>query len=47
LKGANHKLWVSIEPIIGEINFGANKELLNAFRQLDRVLVGGESGYLG
>lgn len=46
LKNANSvfKLFLSAEPLIGEIDFIANQKLINAFQKMDWIIVGGESG---
>lgn len=38
------KLFISAEPLIGPIDFIANQKLQNAFKLIDWVIVGGESG---
>lgn len=38
------RLFISAEPLIGPIDFIANQNLEAAFKLIDRVIVGGESG---
>lgn len=46
LKNANSafKLFISAEPLIGEIDFTANQQIIDAFQKMDLIIVGGESG---
>ncbi|MBK8244251.1 MAG: DUF5131 family protein [Saprospiraceae bacterium] len=38
------KLFISAEPLIGQIDFIANQKLINAFQKMDWIIAGGESG---
>lgn len=42
-KGKN-KIWLSLEPLIGPIDFLSDPNLKEAFRKVDWVVIGGESG---
>lgn len=46
LKNANSvfKLFISAEPLIGELDFKATQKLIDAFQKMDWIIVGGESG---
>lgn len=41
---SNFKLFISAEPLIGEIDFTATQKLIDAFQKMDWIIVGGESG---
>lgn len=41
---SNFKLFISAEPLIGPIDFVANQKLKDAFKLMDWMIIGGESG---